>query len=222
MMPNTLSPDSTLHEIRAALAPALASHAAFDGWNDTAVIAAATQMGVDPDIAKLAFKGGAMHLIDHWIASVDTEMECRLPPEKLAAMKIRDRITKLVDTRLEIAAPVKEAQRRALAIMAMPQNVIAGARIGWRSADAMWRLAGDTATDFNHYTKRLTLSGVYASTLAVFVNDDSDGFVDTRAFLARRIDNVMQFEKAKAKAKERQEFMPSLSRFVGRLRYPPT
>jgi ubiquinone biosynthesis protein COQ9 len=219
-MADKLSSDSTLDEIRAGLASALANHAAFDGWNDTAVVAAALEMGVDPDIAKLAFKGGAMTLIDHWIASVDAEMERRLPPEKLAAMKIRERITTLIDTRLQIAAPVKEAQRRALAIMAMPQNVLATARIGWRSADVMWRLAGDNATDFNHYTKRLTLSGVYASTLAVFVNDDSDDFADTRAFLARRIDNVMQFEKAKAKAKERQEYMPSLSRLVGRLRYP--
>ena len=219
-MAQKLSNDSTLNEIRAALAPAIAVHAAFDGWNDAAVIAAAAEMGVNPDIAKLAFKGGAMTLIDHWIASVDAEMEHRLPQEKLSAMKIRERITALVDSRLQIAAPVKEAQRRALAIMAMPQNLIATTRIGWRSADAMWRLAGDTATDFNHYTKRLTLSGVYASTLAVFVNDDSEDFADTRAFLARRIDNVMQFEKAKAKAKERQEFMPSLSRFVGRLRYP--
>ncbi len=219
-MPDILSPDSTLNEIRVALAPVLAGHAAFDGWNDTAVVAAAKEMGVDPDIAKLAFKGGAMTLIDHWIASVDAEMERRLPPEKLAAMKIRERIMTLVDTRLQIAAPVKEAQRRALAVMAMPQNVLATARIGWRSADAMWRLAGDNATDFNHYTKRLTLSGVYASTLAVFVNDDSEGFADTRAFLTRRIDNVMQFEKAKIKAKERQKFIPSLSRLVGRLRYP--
>jgi ubiquinone biosynthesis protein COQ9 len=219
-MADKLSSDSTLDEIRAGLAPVLANHAAFDGWNDTAVVAAAEEMGIDPDIAKLAFKGGAMTLIDHWIASVDAEMERRLPPEKLAAMKIRERITTLIDTRLQIAVPVKEAQRRALAIMAVPQNVLATARIGWRSADVMWRLAGDNATDFNHYTKRLTLSGVYASTLAVFVNDDSDDFADTRAFLARRIDNVMQFEKAKAKAKERQEFIPSLSRLVGRLRYP--
>jgi ubiquinone biosynthesis protein COQ9 len=220
-MSKTLNPDSTLDEIRAALAPALASHAAFDGWNDKAVAAAAQEKGVDPDIAQLAFKGGAMVLIDHWIASVDAEMVRRLPPEKRAAMKIRERITALIQTRLDITAPVKEAQRRALAIMAMPQNMLATTRLGWRSADAMWRLAGDTATDFNHYTKRLTLSAVYASTLAVFVNDDSEDHMDTKAFLARRIDNVMQFEKAKFKAKERREFIPSLSRFVGRLRYPP-
>lgn len=219
-MSNPFSPDSTLDEIRAALAPALATHAAFDGWCDKAVAAAAEEKAVDPDIAQLAFKGGAMTLIDYWINSIDAEMERRLPVEKLAAMKIRARIAALIETRLDIAAPVKEAQRRALTIMAMPQNLLSASRLGWRSADRMWRLAGDDAADFNHYTKRLTLSAVYASTLAVFVNDDSQGHAETRAFLERRIDNVMQFEKAKIKAKERQKFIPSLSRLVGRLRYP--
>lgn len=221
MASSPLPADPTLDEIREAVAPRLAAHAAFDGWNDIAVEAAAFEVGVDPDLAKLALKGGPMALIEAWIGSVDAEMARRLPHEKLAAMKIRERITALVATRLEIAAPDREGQRRALAIMAMPQNVAAAARIGWRSADRMWRLAGDTATDFNHYTKRMTLSAVYASTLAVFVNDDSDGFAETRAFLDRRIENVMQFEKAKAQAKKRREYMPSLSRFIGRLRYPP-
>ena len=216
-----LPADPTLDEIREAVAPRLASHAAFDGWTDKAVESAAMEIGVDADLAKLSLKGGPMALIEAWIGSVDAEMARRLPPEKLDAMKIRERITALVTTRLEIAAPDREGQRRALAIMAMPQNVAAAARIGWRSADRMWRLAGDTATDFNHYTKRMTLSAVYASTLAVFVNDESADFADTRAFLDRRIENVMQFEKAKAQAKKRREYMPSLSRFIGRLRYPP-
>jgi ubiquinone biosynthesis protein COQ9 len=221
MPANPLPADPTLDEIREALAPRLASHAAFDGWGDMAVSAAALEMGVDADIAALAFKGGPMALIDAWIASVDAEMARRLPPEKLSAMKIRERITALVATRLEIAAADREGQRRALAIMAMPQNLVAAAKIGWRTADRMWRMAGDTATDFNHYTKRMTLSAVYASTLSVFVNDESEDFADTRTFLDRRIDNVMQFEKVKAQAKGRSENMPSLSRFIGRLRYPP-
>jgi ubiquinone biosynthesis protein COQ9 len=67
----------------------------------------------------------------------------------------------------------------------------------------------------------MTLSAVYASTLSVFVNDESEDFADTRAFLDRRIDNVMQFEKVKAQTKSRQDMLPSLSRFIGRLRYPP-
>ena len=220
MSKSPLPADPTLDEVRAALAPIIARNAGFDGWSDAAVHAAADEAGVDRDVAKLAFKDNAIDMIDAWIDSIDMELAHRLPAEKLAAMKIRDRITALLATRLEIMAPDRESLRRAMAIMAMPQNLVRSAKIGWRSADRMWRLAGDTASDFNHYTKRMTLSAVYASTLSVFVNDDSDNFADARAFLDRRIDNVMQFEKVKFQAKQRQEYVPSLSRFIGRLRYP--
>ena len=215
-----LPADPTLDEVRAALAPMIARNAGFDGWSDAAVHAAADEAGVDRDVAKLAFKDNAIDMIDAWVDSIDMELAHRLPAEKLAAMKIRDRITALLATRLDIMAPDRESLRRAMAIMAMPQNLLRSAKIGWRSADRMWRLAGDSASDFNHYTKRMTLSAVYASTLSVFVNDDSDNFADARAFLDRRIDNVMQFEKVKFQAKQRQEYVPSLSRFIGRLRYP--
>ncbi|NJM50293.1 MAG: COQ9 family protein [Sphingomonadales bacterium] len=220
-MTDPLPSDPTLDEIRLAIAPLLGSHAAFDGWNKKAVHNAAGDLGVDGDVAMLAYKGGAMDMIDAWIDAIDAEMARRLPPEKLNSMKIRARITALIVTRLEIMAAHREALRRAMAVMAQPANIIAAARIGWRSADRMWRLAGDNASDFNHYTKRMTLSAVYASTLAVFINDDSDDFTDTNGFLDRRIENIMQFEKVKARAKARQDYLPSLSRFIGRLRYPP-
>lgn len=217
----TDTPDLTLDEMRALLIPAIAANAAFDGWTARAVESAAAQHGIDADIALLAFNGGATQMIDAWFAHIDACMADSLPAETLATMKIRDRITALVEARLAEAAPQREALRRALAILAMPQNLPTAARLGWRSADAMWRMAGDDATDFNHYTKRMTLSAVYASTIAVFTDDESDGHADTRAFLSRRIDNVMQFEKWKAGWKKRRAMRPSLARFVGRLRYPP-
>ena len=40
----------------------------------------------------------------------------------------------------------------------------------------MWRIAGDTSTDFNHYTKRMTLGAVYGSTLLVWLDDQSEGW----------------------------------------------
>lgn len=220
MASNALPDDPTLDEIRLALAPAVGRNAAFDGWSQAAVHVAADEFGIDRDVAGLAFKGGSLSLIDAWIESVDLELADRLPPETLNAMKIRDRITALLATRLEIMATDRESLRRAMAIMASPQNLPRAAKIGWRSADRMWRLAGDTASDFNHYTKRMTLSAVYGSVLTIFVNDDSENFADTRAFLDRRIDNVMQFEKVKAQARARKEYVPSFSRFIGRLRYP--
>jgi ubiquinone biosynthesis protein COQ9 len=212
--------DPTLDEVRAHLAPLLPPHAAFDGWGAEAVMLAAGQAGVDPDVAKLAFRDGAVGMIDAWFKSVDHAMTARLPAEQLAAMKIRERITALVWARIETVAPEREALRRALAILAMPQNVASAARMGWRAADLMWRLAGDKATDFNHYTKRMTLGAVYGSTVLALLDDETADLSDTRAFLDRRIDNVMQFERMKADFKVRTEHRPSLSRFIGRLRYP--
>ena len=107
-----------------------------------------------------------------------------------------------------------------MAIMAMPQNLAAAAKLGWRSADAMWRLAGDTAADYNYYTKRLTLGGIYAATLAVFVADTSEGKAETRAFLDRRIGGVMRFEVAKSRLLPDEVGHFSPARFLGRLRYP--
>jgi ubiquinone biosynthesis protein COQ9 len=211
---------ASLEDLRRALAPGIAEAAAFDGWSEAAVREAAKVQGTDPDAAVYAFSGGAMAMIAAWIGTIDADMAKALPPERLAALKIRDRIRALVLFRLEAAAPHKEALRRALAVMAMPQNTPRSLALGWSSADAMWRLAGDTSTDYNHYTKRMILGGLYAATLAVFVDDDSEGMAETRAFLERRIDGVMTFEKAKARLLKPSEIGFSPARFLGRLRYP--
>lgn len=215
-----IPPDLTLEELRIALAPAVADAAVFDGWTDLAVANAAQGEGVDPAVAAYAFKGGAMVAIAAWIASIDRAMAEALPAEALAGDKIRERIRKLVQFRLDALAGQDEALRRALAIMAMPQNAPTALRLGWASADAMWRLAGDTATDYNHYTKRLTLGALYAATLAVFAHDESEDHADTRAFLDRRIDGVMRFEKAKARLTRPSDERFSPARLLGRLRYP--
>lgn len=219
--PDDLTPkDMTLDEIRALLAPLLARHAAFDGWRPKAVAMAAQDKGVDGDIAALAFADGPVDMIDAWFASIDARMIGALP-EGFAALSIRRKIIALVEARLTLLAPDREALRRAIAILALPTNAVRAGKLAWRAADAMWRAAGDTAVDFNHYSKRTTLTAVYASTLLVFVDDESEGHADSRAFLARRVENVMQFEKAKAKLKGvgGGEHL-SLSRFIGRLRYP--
>lgn len=211
--------NATLDEIRAALALDVARNAAFDGWSAEAVTMAAAAHGVDADVARLAFPN-AVEMIDAWFAHIDAAMLDELPPERLAAMKIRERITALVEARLALLAPDREALRRALAILALPQNLARAARLGWRSADAMWRAAGDTATDYNHYTKRAILAGVYAATVQVFLGDESHDYADTRGFLGRRIDGIMRFEKTKAQLLGRDRDRLSLSRFIGRLRYP--
>jgi ubiquinone biosynthesis protein COQ9 len=211
---------SPLERLRRELALAVGENAMFDGWTRAAVDSAAGQLGIDPVQARLAMPKTQARMIDVYIQEVDRALEAWFTPQRLKPMKIREKIRALVWHRLEIMGPAREAVRRALAILAMPQNVPLALRAGWRSADLMWRIAGDTSTDFNYYTKRMTLGAVYGSTLLVWLDDQSEGWSETAVFLDRRIDDVMRFEKFKAEWRGSSEHL-SPSRFLGRLRYPP-
>lgn len=215
-----MADDRTLDDLKLDLAPLVAESAVFDGWGDAAVTSAAELAGVDPAAARFAFEDRPMTMIAAWIGSIDRAMAEALPPERLANLPIRERIRALVQFRLDALRGKEEALRRALIEMARPRNLATTARLSWESADRMWRLAGDTATDYNHYTKRATLAALYASTLAVFADDTSEDHAETKAFLARRIDNVMQFEKAKARLTRPHDERFSVTRLLGRLRYP--
>jgi len=195
-------------------------HVPFDGWTAKAAEAAGADLGLPPGRARIVFPGGPSDMVAAYIAFADARMLRTLEGRGLHNLKIRDRITLAVRTRLEQAATEREAVRRALGILGQPQNVALAARTLWNTADAMWRAAGDSSTDYNHYTKRLTLGGVHASTLLIWLDDESDDFADSWAFLDRRIGNVMRFEKTKAQFLSSRERLPSLSRFLGRLRYP--
>ncbi len=139
-------------------------------------------------------------MIAAWFAAIDVGMAERLPPDQLAAMKVRERITALVEARLELLAPNREALRRALAILAMPQNAATRrrARLARGRRDVARSPAIPRPTTTITPSARI-LSGVYAATIAVFLEDESEGWADTRAFLGRRIDGIMRFEKAKAR-----------------------
>lgn len=210
-----------LEQLRRSLSLAVGENAVFDGWTRKAVDSAAQQLGIDPVQARLAFPKDQAGMIDCYIQEVDRALDAWFTDERLSQLKIRDRIRALVWRRIEIMAPAREAVRKALSILAMPQNLPFALRIGWRTADRMWRIAGDSSTDFNHYTKRMTLGGVYSSTLLLWLDDQSEGWRETAEFLDRRIDDVMKIEKLKAQWKGSSDRRLSVSRFLGRLRYPP-
>ena len=212
---------SPLEQLRRKLALAVGENAVFDGWTRQAVDSAAQQLGIDSIQARLAVPKTQAGMIDLYIQEIDRGLEAYFTPERLAKLKIREKIRSLIWRRLEIMGPAREAVRRGLAILAMPQNIPLALRISWRTADLMWRIAGDTSTDFNHYTKRMTLGAVYGSTLLVWLDDQSEGWTETAAFLDRRIDDVMKIEKLKAQWRGSSDQRLSVSRFLGRLRYPP-
>jgi ubiquinone biosynthesis protein COQ9 len=201
--------------VKAAVLEAALLHAAIDGFTAKLLERAGAAAGADGAALARLFPDGALSLVEAFSDSCDAEMEKRLAKMKLAELKIRERIKAAVLSRIEALRPHKEAARRAAAFLTLPPHAGLGAKLLYRSVDRMWRAAGDTSTDFNFYTKRAILAGVYSSTLMRWFTDDSDDEAVTREFLDRRIENVMQFEKFKAQVKERAKGLLSLGDILG-------
>lgn len=183
--------------LRARLLDALLPIAAERGWSDATVREAAEAAGLDEGERLLAAQRGALDMIDAFAEWGDDRMAERLESMDLLRLKIRERVKSAVLARLEAIRPWKAAEAKALQAMARPFRAPEGARFVWRTADRIWRLLGDRSTDENYYSKRAILSGVLASTTARWFLDESEDSAVTRAFLDRRIENVMQFERLK-------------------------
>lgn len=183
----------TQDDLLAAIAP----HVPFDGWSEASLAAACAELGIAPEQARQVAPGGAVDLAALAHRKADRAMAAAMAGEDLAALRYRDRVARGVWLRLE-AIEDAEAIRRALALFALPHLAPLGARLVWETADTLWEVLGDTSRDVNWYSKRATLSAVWSAVLLYWLGDQSEGKADTRAFIDRRIEDVMRFEKAKA------------------------
>jgi ubiquinone biosynthesis protein COQ9 len=192
-MTSPLDPDV---ELRDRLAEAIAQEAAFSGWTNFALRAAGEKLGAAADTRRL-FPRGAVDVLAHLSRHADAHMVEVLEKEG-GALRIRDRIALGVKLRIQNTAGGKEAARRALALLALPFNGPLALKLLYGTVDALWYAAGDSSTDFNFYSKRAILAGVFSTTLLYWLNDRSEDDQASWDFLARRIDDVMRFEKLKA------------------------
>jgi ubiquinone biosynthesis protein COQ9 len=188
-------------DLKQKLLGAALPHVPFDGWSDATFRAAVEDLGADPALARAACPRGALDLAVAFHKEGDAAMVARLGAGDLGALRFRDRIAAAVRYRIEAVAD-REIVRRGTALFALPPHAPEGARLIWGTADLIWDTLGDTSDDINWYTKRATLSAVYGSTVLYWLGDDRPGHERTWAFLDRRIEDVMQFEKFKAQVNE--------------------
>lgn len=198
-----------IDDLRRDLLAAALPHVAFDGWTQGALRRAARELDLPAAEAERAFPGGAREMLTFFIAETDRRMLADLAAHDLAAMKVRERITLAVRLRLGALAPHREAVRQGLSLLALPHNAGLGTRTLYHTVDAIWYAAGDTSTDYNFYTKRGLLAGVYGATVLYWLDDSSEDFAETWAFLDRRIADVMAIPKAKARVQKSLGMLPN-------------
>jgi ubiquinone biosynthesis protein COQ9 len=202
--------------LREKLMDAAIAHVPFDGWGDKALLAAANDLGVDEALARNAFPGGAIGMVEFHSLLADRRMMAAFEAENTGELKLREKVALAIRLRLWANTAHREAIRRALTILALPINAPLAARLLYRTVDAVWHAVGDRSTDYNFYTKRMLLSGVYSSTVLFWINDKSVDCAETWAFLDRRIADVMQIPKAMARLNKLKEKLPDPLRVLRR------
>lgn len=208
--------------LRDQLIEATLAHTPFDGWSSAALRAGARDLGIDETAAQDMFAGGTRDMIRHFSRWADRCMIAGLEAADLDEMRIHERVTIAVELRLEALEAHKEAVRRGLSWLAMPQNTVLGARLLYRTVDDIWYAVGDRSADFSFYTKRGLLAGVVGSTTLFWLDDDSEGGTETSDFLDRRIADVMRIHSARRRTEDIKMKAPNplrILRDVARKRY---
>jgi ubiquinone biosynthesis protein COQ9 len=167
----------------------------FDGWSIDTFKGAAQTLGHDPMLITALFPNGLHDTFKLFASWADSKMLVALQADNTKTLRIHEKISLAVDTRIGILETYKDCVRETAKMMATPQYARTGVQITWDCADTIWNWAGDTATDYNRYTKRTLLGCVFASKMLYWLQDDSDGHEKTTDFLNRRIQNVLAFGK---------------------------
>jgi ubiquinone biosynthesis protein COQ9 len=192
-----MSQTTSREEQRDRLLEAALVHVPFDGWSRRSLFAGAADLRLEPSVARRLFPRAGDDMLVHVERWADRQMLARVGP--LDDLRVRERIARLVRTRLEVLGPHREAMRRATAARLLPSNGLAACGSLWRTVDLMWSAAGDDARDASYYTKRSLLAAVWSSTFLYWLEDRSEGCADTWSFLERRIANVMQIGQLRAR-----------------------
>ena len=189
-------------------------HVVFDGWGRRALDAAAQDVGLDEMAVRRVAPNGPRDMVLAFNNMANAGMISALSKINIDDLPVREKIGTAVRVRLQQNAAHQEAVRKMLSYLALPGHAALAGKCTYETVDCIWRIAGDTSTDFNFYTKRGLLAGVYGSTVLYWLSDVSVDKADTWAFLERRIANVMQIPKIKSAIKERVSRMPSPGRLL--------
>ncbi len=178
----------------AALA-AMLPHVPEHGWTRRSLRAGLRDRGAAEADAEFLFLDTA-DMVAAYIDYADRRMAAAAGC--VAGLGLTGRVRGLILLRLAQAEAEREAVRRAMAVLALPRHAGVAARSLTQTVDAIWRAAGERATDFSWYTKRAILAGVYAATLLYWLRqaglDDPDNAA-TAAFLDRRLAMVGRIGK---------------------------
>jgi ubiquinone biosynthesis protein COQ9 len=166
------------------------------GWTWAALRAGLADLGEPAETGEWLFPRGAAGMVEAFGDLADREAVAAAGP--LDALRTGPRIRALLAARLRWLEPWREAERRAVALLALPWNAGTAARVAGRTADAFWLAAGDTSTDLSRHTRRLTLAAIHVATIAFWMRQPTPPMEEVLAFLDRRLADLSRMQRRPA------------------------
>lgn len=210
--------DNRLTIAKTKLLLAILPHVAFSGWSSLAIEQGCADMGVDPQEATILFPGGIKEMILWYSTYADQEMISHLQAELNELNGVKAKVFRAIQLRFQHNLRYREAIRLGLAYLLLPWHQAAAWSSLYQTVDGVWYAIGDQSVDFNFYTKRLTLAGIYSSTLFYWLQDSSDNHEKTWEFLNKRLQDTARIPKIRQQLKSARQHFPSPFRLFNKLR----
>ena len=178
----------------------------FDGWSKKSILTGFNSQNKDEEMYNELFPNGIIDAIIHFADIADRQMLQGHLREDFKDQRIPEKIKNLLMSRFEFLNPYKEAVRRSVAILALPNNSKIAIKSLYNTTDKIWSAVGDQSTDISFYTKRASLAGVYSSTLMSWLGSTDPELQKVDEFIDRRLNNINVIGKITKPFKENLNF----------------
>jgi ubiquinone biosynthesis protein COQ9 len=190
-------------KLRKQLFDEIIKNVPFDGWSKEALRNASAALSLEPDYAEHLFADGIIEVVQMLITELDKEMLTRYHAKDRSEFGITKKVKEALKIRFQIMAERKLLFHQTIMYLTLPWNTPKAIKFAWNTADLIWHdVVGDNSLDFNYYSKRSLLSGVYAASLLYFISDNSIKHEDTFDFIDRKINDVVSLGRNLSKLKQ--------------------
>ena len=168
--------------------------------------------GLNADETDLLFPQGNIDLIKFALEQLNNDLEVYCRQIDLIRLPIHKRIRKVLLSKISLMNKDKSFYRTIFLNLLIPKKNFSLSSQLYKSVDQLWFIAGDSSTDFNFYTKRLILSGIYSRVMLFFFNNNNQEELEN--ILDESLKRVSKIPEIKSKLKIFKEYLPKIANFV--------
>ena len=164
------------------------------------------------DEMNLLFPGGKNDFLYFVLEQLNIDLENYCKKLDLIRLPVHKRIRKILLSKINIMDKEKKFYKKIFLNLLIPKKNFSLPIKLYKSVDQIWFIAGDTSVDFNFYTKRLILAGIYSRVIFFFFNNNNQKLLED--LLDSNLRRVSKIPELKTKLNIFKDLLPKAIKFV--------